>query len=214
MTHPICHLSTINDFLTIFIFPFKYERRGDKELKPDEIARILQGKNKGPKDGWAKQHFSPHNEDHYNEFHYFHPFVHNTIFNKKGNKKKGKKGNEGMEYLTREDFKELEVYRDETKREEPSITTTVKSIDMHLFDNQIGLLTITTEKKEETDFPSFLRYNDIARRVYPPFLGKDNPGDNTYAPKYGSKLLPITRCSSFFIRFPSFLGIGCANPLI
>ncbi|MBU0566916.1 hypothetical protein KKC52_02540 [bacterium] len=24
----------------------------------------------------------------------------------------------------------------------------------------------------------------------------------------------VTRCSSFFIRFPSFLGIGCANPLI
>jgi len=28
------------------------------------------------------------------------------------------------------------------------------------------------------------------------------------------KYIVETRCSSFFIRFPSFLGIGCANPLI
>jgi hypothetical protein len=30
-----------NDFFTIFVFPFKYERGDGKELKPDEIAKRL-----------------------------------------------------------------------------------------------------------------------------------------------------------------------------
>jgi len=74
-----------------------------------------------------------------------------------------------------------------------TVTTDVKSIDLHLFDNQIGLLTITTEKKDKDKnvitFDDFLRYNDIARRVYPPYLG---PKHNTDTLKYDTNLLPIS----------------------
>jgi hypothetical protein len=52
------------------------------------------------------------------------------------------------------------------------------------------LLAITTEKQEgddKTDFHTLLRYNDIARRVYPPYLGDKN----TCSLKQDSKLLPV-----------------------
>jgi len=52
-----------------------------------------------------------------------------------------------MEYLTRTDFNCLEIEYCQEENKKHSITTAVKSIDLHLFDNQIGLLTITTEKR-------------------------------------------------------------------
>ncbi|MFH1897523.1 MAG: hypothetical protein ABH886_04695 [Candidatus Desantisbacteria bacterium] len=91
-----------------------------------------------------------------------------------------------MEYLARTDYNKLEVEFYDGK----TITTKVNSINLHLFDNQIGLLSITTEKQEgdnTTGFDDFLRYNDVARRVYPPYLGKE---DNTCTPKFDS-ILPV-----------------------
>ncbi len=182
-----------NDFFTTFIFPFMYEMKGEQEFKPDDIAKGLCNDNNDTQKGWAVEDYKIDSMGNYNEFCYFHPFVRNAIFNKKRN--------EGMEYLKREDFKKLKVeYYDGKIKENREITTDVKSIDMHLFDNQIGLLTITTERRaddDKTNFYDLLKYNDIARRVYPPFLGdacnkeKEYECDNTYSPKYTAGLLPL-----------------------
>ncbi|MEW6601441.1 MAG: hypothetical protein AB1499_10770 [Nitrospirota bacterium] len=136
------------------------------------------------KEGWTVQEFTIDTVETYNDFYYFHPFVRQAIFNKAGNT--------GMEYLARNDYNYLEVeyiYDDQSRNN--CITTEVRSIDLHLFDNQIGLLTVTTEKcidDNETAFPDLLRYNDISRRVYPPFL---NSGKiNTDKVKCDAKLLP------------------------
>lgn len=170
------------EFLTIFIFPFKYERADIKDLKPDEVAQRLTKGNTDIKQGWAIEHYTLDSINNYNEFYYFHPYVQRAIFNKKGNV--------GMEFLKREDFKKLRVEYYDNDNILQSIETQVNEIDVHLFDNQIGLLTITTEKQQgdsNTDFQTFLRYNDIARRVYPPYLGEKN----TCSSKLESKILPV-----------------------
>ncbi|MCM8765113.1 MAG: hypothetical protein NC830_07130, partial [Candidatus Omnitrophica bacterium] len=183
-------MNTNNDFFTIFIFPFKYEMKGNKQLKPDEAAKKLSSGNTDCGKGWAIEYYSLDRIDNYNEFYYFHPNVQRVLFNKKGNEKKCEKENKGMQFLKREDFKKLKVeYYDKDNVIQP-IETQVNEIDIHLFDNQIGLLTISTEKLEgdnKTDFPTFLRYNDITRRAYPPYLGDKN----TCSLKFDSKILPV-----------------------
>ena len=68
----------------------------------------------------------------------------------------------------------MEYYYDKGKNKKTnSITTKVNEINVHLFENQIGLLTITTENKNIT-YEDFLKYNDLVRRVYPPHLGNIN----------------------------------------
>lgn len=171
-----------NDFFTIFIFPFKYERADKKDLEPDKIAHILSNGNNDSEKGWAIAHYALDSIKNYNEFSYFHPYVQRAIFNKEGNV--------GMEFLKRTDFHTLKLEYYDSNNIQQTMKTRVNEIDIHLFDNQIGLLTITTEKQRgdsKTDFQTFLRYNDIARRVYPPYLGENN----TCSPKLESKILPV-----------------------
>ncbi|NUO10021.1 MAG: hypothetical protein HUU08_15335 [Candidatus Brocadia sp.] len=198
-----------NDFFTIFIFPFKYERADKKDLEPDKIAHLLSNGNKDSKKGWVIEHYAIDSVDNYNEFYYFHPNVQKALFNKKRNT--------GMEFLKRTDFHKLTVQYYDTDNHLQTIETQVNEIDIHLFDNQIGLLTITTEKREDdktTDFHALLKYNDMVRRVYPPHLGDINTCglkqneekkgnikniqfinsltcENTCKPKYDSRLLPV-----------------------
>lgn len=177
-------MDTMNtkDFFTIFIFPFKYEAKGAVELKPDEVAQRLSKGNTDGKKGWAIEHYALDSIKNYNEFSYFHPYVQRAIFNKEGNV--------GVEFLKREDFHTLKLEYYDSNNMQQTMETQVNEIDIHLFDNQIGLLTITTEKQHgdrKTGFQTFLRYNDIARRVYPPYLGEKN----TCSPKLESKILPV-----------------------
>ena len=142
-----------------------YEMKGNEELDPGKAAKILE------KSGWTKEDYKLGTIDNYNEFYYFHPNVKEAIFNKRRN--------EGMEFLKRTDFNKLKVeyYDKDNIIKIKTIETQVNEIDIHLFDNQIGLLAITTEKQEgdeKTDFQALLKYNDIARRVYPPHLGNIN----------------------------------------
>lgn len=178
-------MDTMNtkDFFTIFIFPFKYEMKGNKQLKPDEVAQRLSKGNTDGKSGWAIAHYALDSIKNYNEFSYFHPYVQRAIFNKEGNV--------GVEFLKREDFHTLKLEYYDSDNMQQTMETQVNEIDIHLFDNQIGLLTITTEKQHgdssTIDFQTFLRYNDIARRVYPPYLGEKN----ICSPKLESKILPV-----------------------
>lgn len=55
------------------------------------------------------------------------------------------------------------------------ISVNVTDIDLHLFDNGIGLLSMTTRQhsneQNRLTVDQALRFNDLARRVYAPFLG-------------------------------------------
>lgn len=198
-----------NDFFTIFIFPFKYERGDGASLEPDDVAKDLHGGNENTESGWAVKKYQLDSINNYNEFFYFHPFVQKSIFNKEVNR--------GMEFLKRDDYKKLEVEyyydKDKNKKTNP-ITTKVNEINVHLFENHIGLLTITTEKQEEVTYEDFLKYNDLVRRAYPPHLGNINDCglkedaekkgeiknrqfinslkcETTCKPKYETRLLPV-----------------------
>ncbi|ODS41412.1 MAG: hypothetical protein A7315_06290 [Candidatus Altiarchaeales archaeon WOR_SM1_79] len=167
-----------SEFFTIFILPFKYEVKNIDKLAPKKLGEKFTKGNKNSEKGWCAESYSIDNTNNYNEFYYFHPFIRRAIFNKY------KEAN--IEYLTRTDYKELEVEYFEGNSTK-TITTEIKSIDLHIFENQIGLLTITTEQTNPISFEEVLRYNDIVRRIYPPYF--DN--GSLESVKRISKMLPI-----------------------
>ncbi|MBI5207094.1 MAG: hypothetical protein HY934_04810, partial [Candidatus Firestonebacteria bacterium] len=157
-------------------------------MKPVDIIKFL-GSHKNnllkdnPQEGWCLREFELNTIENYNEFYYFHPNVQKVIFNKNTFQK-----HKSMRYLIREDFKFLEAKFYGSNNKEITVMTEIKSIDLHLFDNQIGLITITTQKHQnnnETTFENFLQYNDTVRRIYPPFLG-----DNSTQTTKEKRLLP------------------------
>jgi hypothetical protein len=161
-----------NHFFTIFVFPFKYFRQGNKDaVSPAEVANdFLKDDGKV----WEEKPFKVSDALEYNEWHYFYPFVRSMLFHGEQDKK------EGIRYLRRKDYDELHgaellVQFYGSDEQIHSVKTDVNSVDLHLFDNQIGLLSITTEcGNTRCSMEDFLRYNDTARRVYPPFLPKNS----------------------------------------
>lgn len=183
-----------NHFFTIFIFPFKYFNHGEKEpVSPCKMANHFVASGGG--NVWEEKPFTVSDALEYNEWHYFYPYVRSMLF------KENQKEKEGIRYLRRKDYNEatkaellVQFYGSDQKIR--SVKTDVNSVDLHLFDNQIGLLSITTECGN-TDYgmEDFLRYNDTARRVYPPFLGEaENKAESigkTSAPKENN-ILPYS----------------------
>jgi len=204
-------------FFTIFVFPFMYYRLSDGKklsVSPSDLAKQLCPQRKGG--DWEEKTFDVSNALEYNEWHYFYPYVRSMLFNtarenqvsdrdtrgREVDKSERKKSDDGIRYLWRKDYNKennaellAQFYAsDDTVH---SVKTIVNSIDLHLFDNQIGLLSITTEKKTEEELPQstfedFLRYNETVRRVYPPFLDRYSPPNvgNTSVVKSVSKMLP------------------------
>lgn len=173
-----------NDFLTIFIFPFKYGKNGkggDETASPADVSKMLVSV------GWKEEEFTLFKEENYNEYFYFHPHVHKTIYSRKGDS--------GMKFLTRKDYNKIEVEYLEEKVETnsgvktvtykpKSLVASIESIDLHIYENDIGLLTVTVEKLQADGAPAsfneVLLFNDLARRVYMPFLGvMKEEGDDT-----------------------------------
>ena len=183
-------------FFTIFIFPFKYFKHkpsASVDIPPADLKDLLCGEPDSP---WAIQDFWSPGEDlieHYNQWQYFHSYVRNMIFSN-DQEKKAPDRCQNMLYLVRKDYDTLSVdyyIEDRSGIRSKTMIVDVKSIDLHLFDNQIGFLTITTEKKPETEYEleELLKFNDITRRVYPPHLSPDG-ASNTEYPKIHSRVIP------------------------
>jgi hypothetical protein len=179
-------------FLSILVFPFRYFRH--KEIMtPEGVAEIIRQRSAA----WQKSRFSIgdtergkrydkllgdlRSEDtvvqqraekeltnlmwEYNEWHYFHPYVRDMIYETHLSESKE------LEFLTRTDYTRLCVQTVDGNDAPKHMSVDVKSIDLHLYNNQIGLLTITTESEGKYTFAEMLRFNDNARRVYSPYLG-------------------------------------------
>jgi hypothetical protein len=208
-------------FFSIFVFPFRYFQH-KRVRTPGQIAEIIQQRS----DAWQKSRFSIgdterakrydkllkelRSEDtsvqeraekeltnlmwEYNEWHYFHPYVRDMIYETHLSE------SEELEFLTRTDYTNLCVQTVDRNEAPKHISVDVKSIDLHLYNNQIGLLTITTESEGKYTFAEMLRFNDNARRVYPPYLGwyewretlhRDEASNTSSARKLG-RLIPNT----------------------
>ncbi len=207
-------------FFTIFVFPFKYEECKENTIAQprkgslQRVADVLTNGNTDAKIGWAecKYEIGPgaplfqikegEKEDEllkrrraweeerireYNQWLYFYPFVRKMIF------RSHLSSEDDMMFLTREDFVTLCVQFVDGDSPPQHISVAVQSVDIHLFANQIGLLSITAESENQYTYDEFLRFNDLARRVYPPYLGFYKKDSNiTSAPRKGSGILPNT----------------------
>ncbi|MEW6007110.1 MAG: hypothetical protein AB1595_03010 [bacterium] len=80
-----------NDFFTIFIFPFKYEMKGKREPKPDEMAKVLCQGNKDPQKGWVVEDYRLALIENYNDVtrRVYPPFLRDTGMNTCEAKQKG-----------------------------------------------------------------------------------------------------------------------------
>lgn len=147
-------------FFSTFIFPFKYQKQHHREeLNPKDLAEHLEEYS------WKSKLFKI--EDHYSEWHYFHPFVREMIFHTEA-------GSSKMQYLTRSDCVEINVVYSPTKGDKESdICMNISSVDLHLFENQVGILSFTATMPLDANYSEdeLLIFNDITRRLYPPFLG-------------------------------------------
>ncbi len=178
---------------SIFIFPFKFFVLSNGKKLPINPAKVVEMMKPvaQPKAGWSRVAFKVDDPERYAEWQYFHPFVRDMVFQTARTSKKV-----NLEYLTREDYDELTLEywkcskwnseKEECEKYEKCepLKVRVRSADLHLYDNQIGLLTITTENDGRFSFNELLKFNDLARRVYPPFLGAmDDDSSITAKPK-------------------------------
>ena len=91
-------------FFSTFIFPFKYEKQNQKgDPDPNDLAKYM-GQH-----GWKSELFKI--KDHYSEWHYFHPFVREMIYQTDSSSSK-------MRYLIRSDF-QTTIFRHPRKRALP-----------------------------------------------------------------------------------------------
>ena len=211
--------TSVNDkhFFTIFVFPFMYYRLRDGEklsMRPSDLANQLC--RLGEDSDWEEKAFDVSNALEYNEWHYFYPYVRSMLYStnrenqvsdrdtrrRNVDDSERKKSDDGIRYLRRKDYNkennaELLAQFYASDGTIHSVKTTVNSVDLHLFDNQIGLLSISTEKKTseesvQSTFEDYLRYNETVRRVYPPFLDRYSPSNvgNTSVVKSVAKMLP------------------------
>ncbi|MFZ1978013.1 MAG: hypothetical protein WAV76_08670 [Bacteroidota bacterium] len=161
-------------FFSTFIFPFKYNKQSSKgDPNPKDLADHMK------QHGWKPKPFVLNDPLHYNEWHYFHPFVREMVFYTDSNSSK-------MQYLTRSDCTQIDVtYSLKDKDPDPgkTIRMDIKSVDLHLFENQVGLLSFTAAMPADVNYieDELLIFNNVTRRVYPPFLGKEMNSNLTKA---------------------------------
>ena len=162
-----------NNFLSTFIFPFKLEQKqGRVDLNHvRELLKKAQAKVWKPDEFKITDGKGQCRTNRYNEFYYFHPFVRDVLLSKPDEKDVACFSRNDYDKLTLKYQKDGES--DTITAKINSITAKINSISLHLFDVGVGFLSIETEKDNNIDFQKLLTYNDLTRRVYPPFL-KEN----------------------------------------
>lgn len=121
---------------------------------------------------WKETGFKLSNQQHYNEYVYYHSYVRDTLFANRDNKNVIRYFNYG---LNGEETFEFEVI---TKKNDNGdvlnkelFNLAIKGISLHLFFTGIGILTFQLENNDHTTIEEIQLINDFGRRTYPQYLG-------------------------------------------
>ncbi len=179
----------------IFMFPFKFDNfRNDKdesfldfidnffknEANNPQLGCVLDDDNK-PARQWKKGNYKVDKRKNwrYNEFFYFYDFVRDSVFDldcqeKSKNSKKSK-----VSYFKRAiDSNATYTIRLKSGQE---YSLRISHIKLHIFETEVGILSLVLENYQTDDPEDILRINDFGRRIYPQFIGDNGTSDTKSA---------------------------------
>lgn len=214
------HTNDIQSYHT-FMFPFRWDYIKtktdlassfqvekislDNRLDFEKIIKELKNKSNTIKDiTWETKQFDIINEDDfgmkYNEYMYFHPFVHQCIYDLPDDDNSAeelvkyfelKEGNSGS-FIIKTQFNEYNLK--------------LCGISMHIFKNGIGVLTFQLENYHYSDIESIININDFGRRIYPQFIDTKDP-KTTYINATQNNFLPLSITLNFLKENNSIYSI-------
>lgn len=141
----------------------------EKRLDFKKIIQQLTDKSNPNKFGnWETKQFDITKEKDlgmkYNEYMYFHPFVHQCIYDLPDD------DNSEEELVKYFELKEGNSGSFEIKTLKSEYTLDLYGISLHVFKNGIGVLTFQLENNKYSDVDSIININDFGRRIYPQFI--------------------------------------------
>lgn len=150
-------------FSTIFLYPFYYQ--GNKE------SVIHKLKSEG---NWESPIYQY--EKYYDEYVYFHPFTRDILFDQSNIDYE-----KSMVYLYFKKSKELKLkvtYKEKGNKGFHEIEKfyPINSIQLHLFDLNVGILTIQIQTAKTLKFREILQFNELVRRIAPSWQGQKDIG--------------------------------------
>lgn len=156
----------------IFMFPFQWEPESRKEKPFSERFRLNEIKPR-LNSGW--QNFpAPVNKEYktefYNEKNFFYEFVHKALYDS---------GDDRLPVIRHYERKEaynggLEYEIGVKAHGKSNYILKLKSIGLDLFSTGTGVLIFYLENHKYPEIRDVMRINQYGRRIYPPFLTKDN----------------------------------------
>lgn len=161
----------------VFMFPFQWE---DKRKKGKSFSERFSLKDLQPvrNSNWENMPV-PQGDDYatelYNEKNFFYTFVHKALYDS---------GNEQIPVIKH--YERKEAYNGELEYEigvkahgQNIYRLKLKSIGLDLFSTGTGVLIFYLENHQYAEIRDVMRINQYGRRIFPPFLAKDNGVEGT-----------------------------------
>lgn len=174
----------------IFLFPFRIQYN---DKKPEENLYDYCIKNIAQNENWHNKKASDKkikpaeiNNDyiwHYNEYIYFHEHVRKFLFNDNKDDVDTEKSHTCYEWELGDNPEFTICIKNNEKP--VSFTLGIQKIELHLFQNEFGILSFFFNNYCYDDFESILLINDFGRRIFPQFMGarlNENDIDKSYCP--------------------------------
>lgn len=143
----------------LFLFPFVVTCKEKSKFDRKDTQELLV-----KKDGWKESKFAP--SKNFSEYVYFHKYVRESAFNDESK-------TSFSDYYQKDCSAgdRLNIYYSPDKCYELQL----EYLSLHIFETGIGILTIQVQNCDYPGLEDVLKINDLARRIYPPYLCDDKP---------------------------------------
>jgi len=157
----------------IFMFPFRWVLEDKKEEPYSERFNLDSFKIND--DSQWENITEPCDKDKkiekYNEKNYFYEFVHQALYEEKGEKKRIT--NTEVRHFERKEISTTFLTYEIGMKDKPSYKLHISEINLDLYKTGTGILSFHLANTEYPNFEDIKKINQFGRRVFPPFLGKD-----------------------------------------
>ncbi len=159
----------VDKFSAFLMFPFSFDNTDYKSKEPAEWFTSEHSGNNIKK--WKVCAFELNKGGDYNEFVYFYPYIREILFSTKDKENE----NDNFYFLKWEKGQKPQVYLEINCGSGSRENTRVKLIDvyLHLYEIGVGLLIFEIENSNKRYLSDYLRFINLARRIYPPFVDND-----------------------------------------
>lgn len=206
----------------IFLFPFSWEKKTKestqaqapkKEKNTDPLDKISEFHAfLGRKHNWEDKEYKIDLPPNYNEFTYFYDFVRKAIF-ECGDRGDNDQLIKHYKYKLSKDAKYLiDIKRDkedEKKEDKPSYELHIEKIYLHVYATGVAILSFHLSNDKYSALTDILRINDFGRRIYPQFLGNEQPYTNAAKGNFLADSIEITGIENSKEDWTCFEDFSC-----